>query len=102
MNYLRDRIENITETDFWSSLRSTPAIAAARKAGLAGKKATAYRLLGAYHAEGLRGEAEAYREGATALIADPGSAAELRRRADMVLRHEIQGLCQLQLFQGFR
>jgi len=89
--YLRDRIETITEADFWAALRARGGAAAAVAAGRAGQKARAYRLLTAHYGRALAGEARAF-ENTTALAAgDAPARRRLRRRADAVLRHEIEG-----------
>ena len=89
--YLKDRIENITDQDFWSSIRPLEALKPALDAAKTGKRARAYQLLGRHHAETLAGESSALRAGPGEEGADGDARAELRRRADMVLRHEIQG-----------
>lgn len=89
--YLKERIENITEEDFWSSIKPStelePALAAAR----AGKKARAYVLLGKYHAGTLADEADIVRNSVEPLRNKRQAAADIKRQADMVHRHEIQG-----------
>lgn len=96
-NYFKNRIEMITEKDFWSSMKAAAGLKPALEAAKVGHRVSsgsfgkAYRLLGAYHARTLASEAEAYRESLLSAKEDPKSVADLRRRADMVLRHEIQG-----------
>ena len=89
--YLKQRIENITEADFWSALRTGPGLRAAIAAGKAGRKAQAYRLVGEHHAKSLASEAEAYVES----VQQVGSAAEaattVREKADLILQHQIDG-----------
>lgn len=86
--YFKTRIETITEKDFWAAIRPNRQTCAAVTAGLAGRRAQAYRLLGAYHARSLALEAESY---TASLRRQTGQPDETRRQADRVLRHEIQG-----------
>ena len=87
--YMTQRIENISETDFWSSFRKDPGLAEACLAGLAGKRAVAYGLLGRFHAERLKGEVGHFKA-ETAQAASTG-AAGIRKGADRVLRRDIVG-----------
>ena len=89
--YLKDRIENITDEDFWSSVRPLPELKPALEAARAGKRARAYSLLGKYHAQTTAAEAQDLRGSVEPFRGDKAKAASLRRNADRVLRHEIQG-----------
>ena len=90
--YLKHRVENITEEDFWSAIRPSPELTPALEAAKRGKRARAYLLLGKYHAESLAAEASVLEEEvAETYQNDTKKRADLRRRAGMVLRHEIQG-----------
>ncbi len=89
--YLKERIENISEADFWSALKPGPGLGPALAAGRAGRRAAAYRLLGAYHAAVLAPEARAFRAEIEAANRTPEQAGDTRSKADMVLRHDING-----------
>ena len=89
--YLKERIENITEEDFWSSIRPVAELEPALEAARSGKRARAYELLSQYHARTLAAEAETLKQGVASPRLDKKAAAGLRRSADRVLRHEIQG-----------
>jgi len=89
--YLKDRIENITDEDFWSSVRPLPELEPALQAARAGKRAPAYSLLGKYHEQTTTAEAQVLRETVEPFRGDRTRATSLRRNADRVLRHEIQG-----------
>ena len=89
--YMRERVENISEEDFWSSITPSDALAPALEAAAAGKKAQAYRLLGDYHGRSLAREAELTRAFVAGNGEDAKQAAAVKRGADMVLRHEIDG-----------
>lgn len=89
--YLRDRIENITERDFWTAVRPVPGLKAAVAAGRSGRRVAAYELMGEYHAGSLRADADAYRAQLEPLRAKPERLRDIRQRADRVLRHDIQG-----------
>ncbi len=86
-DYLINRIENIKETDFWASFRVNRRTSAAVNAGLSMRRAHAYRLLGNYHAESLASEAQFFADS----IRKNVEREALKRSADRVLRHEIQG-----------
>lgn len=90
-DFFKQRILNISEDDFWSSLSPVKGLERAIAAGKAGKRDLAYRLLGEYHNRTLAVEANAYRQ---RLAADGKDASSLQRRreaADRVLRRDIQG-----------
>ncbi|MDP6111321.1 MAG: heparinase II/III family protein [Planctomycetota bacterium] len=89
--YLRDRIENITERDFWSSIRRNKELKPIVELGLDGKKAAAYKALGAYHSDTLAKEAERAAERASGTCANPEKTKANKERADKVVRHEING-----------
>ena len=89
--YLRQRIENITEADLWSSLRPVPGLKKAIAAGRSGRKAAAYRLLGEYHAKSLASEASAFATTVGDAVRRSKDVAAIRNKADTVLRHEIDG-----------
>ena len=89
--YLQERIENITEEDFWSSIRPAQDTAEAVEAGKAGRKAAAYGKLIRFHRESLDAEADAFRVEAERSHSDAADRRELRREADRLLRHEIRG-----------
>lgn len=89
--YLRDRIENITEKDFWSSIRPSPKLNMAIEAARSGDRERGYALLGQHHAGTLAVEADAVSQNLDSFRRDKTAAVDLKRRADMVLRHEIQG-----------
>ena len=89
--YLRDRIETITEDDFWGALRAQGAPAHVVTAGRAGQKARAYRALAGHLGRTLAAEARVFTEAADAAAPDAAARRSLRRRADAVLRHEIAG-----------
>lgn len=85
--YFNQRIETITERDFWSAIRPSRDLHPAIQAGLTGHKAEAYRLLGQYHARSLTTEVA----DALAEIRKTPAPEKIRQAADRVLRHEIQG-----------
>jgi hypothetical protein len=85
--YSKNRIETITEKDFWSSIRKIGDTRSAIEAGLAGRRAGAYRLLGEYHARSLASEAADF----VASVHQKSAPEKIRLEADRVLRHEIQG-----------
>ncbi|MDA0841079.1 MAG: heparinase II/III family protein [Planctomycetota bacterium] len=89
--YLRDRIENITEQDFWSSIRRTAELKPIVEMGLSGKKAAAYKVLGVYHSRTLANESILASERVSGIGVDSDQAKALRDRADKVVRHEING-----------
>ncbi|OGD18658.1 MAG: hypothetical protein A2W03_08675 [Candidatus Aminicenantes bacterium RBG_16_63_16] len=87
----KQKILNISEQDFWSSIQPVKGLEKAVAAGQAGQRDAAYRLLGDYHKKTLAVEANAYRE---SIAADAKEAASLERRraaADRVLRREVEG-----------
>ena len=89
--YIRNRIENITEKDFWSSIAPSPEPASAIKSGMAGNRAGAYRMLGHYHARSLAAEKQTLIEEVREMYKTKAAISNLRRHAEMVLRHEIRG-----------
>jgi hypothetical protein len=90
-DYFNSRILNITEEDFWSSISPSPELKKAITAGRAGKRDSAYRLLGDYHRRTLTVEANAYRERIAAAAKDASSDRRRREAADSVLRRDING-----------
>lgn len=92
--YTRERIENITETDFWSSFRrGVKAVCPAIEAGQAGDRVTAYTALQAYHAESLGAERAACLEkwGPACAHLEKSEVQKNREKADEVMRHNICG-----------
>jgi hypothetical protein len=90
-DFFKQRILNISEDDFWSSLSPVKGLERAIAAGKAGKRDLAYRLLGEYHNRTLAVEANAYRERLTADAKDASSLQRRREAADQVLRRDING-----------
>ncbi len=82
--YFKQRIETITEDDFWSSFKPLKSLEAAIAAGQAHRQEQAYQLLGEYHAATLASEAEAY-------VEELSPSEKLRAAADQVLAHDIVG-----------
>lgn len=89
--YMKERIESISEADFWSALKPVKGLESAVAAGRAGRRAQAYRRLGRYHAGTLASEAKAYVAEIEAARRTPETAANTRKNADRVLRHDING-----------
>lgn len=90
-DFFRERILNISEEDFWSSLVPSADLERAIAAGKAGKPDQAYRLLGKYHSRTLAAEADAYRARVEAASKDPSAVARRREAAEEVLRRDISG-----------
>jgi len=88
---MRERIENITEQDFWSSFRRTPQLIPAIDVGLAGRRDEAYALLGRYHAKSLAVERDLYVAECKRVLDSAAVAAKDRDQAEQVLRHDICG-----------
>ncbi len=87
-DFFKNRIESISEEDFWNSISPVPGLEKAVAAGRAGKRELAYRLLGDYHRRTLAVEANAYREGLAAAGKD---AAARRAAADRTVGRDIYG-----------
>ncbi len=90
-DFFKERILNISEEDFWSSLIPSAELERAIAAAKAGKRDQAYRLLGKYHSRTLAAEAEAYRARVASASKDPSAAERRRAAADQVLRRDING-----------
>ena len=90
-DFFKQRILNISEEDFWSSLSPVKGLERAIAAGKAGKRDLAYRLLGEYHARTLAVEADAFRDRVAAESKDASALQRTREAADLVLRRDIHG-----------
>ncbi len=90
-DFFHNRIMNITEDDFWNSITPSPELQKAIAAGQAGKRESAYRLLGDYHRRTLLVEADAYRKRIDAAAKNASSDQRRREAADSVLRRDING-----------
>jgi hypothetical protein len=90
-DFFNNRIVNISEEDFWSSITPSKELQKAIEAGKAGQRDSAYRLLGDYHRLTLVVEANSYRERIAAASNDASSDQRRREAADSVLRRDING-----------
>lgn len=90
--YERNRIETITEEDFWSSWSPRePGVRKAVDLAGAGRKAQAYRALAAFHRHSLAGECAFVRRDAETRNAGPEARRETSARADDIRRGRIRG-----------
>jgi len=93
-SYTRERIENITEDDFWSSFdKKKIALCDAVANGVAGKKKQAYLLLRQYHADSLSCERDEWMSDWGNAVIDRESLGHLtnHEKAEAVMRHDICG-----------
>jgi hypothetical protein len=90
-DFFKQRILNISEEDFWTSLQPSKELEKAIAAGRAGERDQAYLLLGKYHSRTLAVEADAYRERVAAESKDASALRTRREAADRVLRRDING-----------
>ena len=90
-DFFKQRIETISEEDFWGSLLPSKELEKAIAAGKAGERDLAYRLLGKYHSRTLAVEAKAYRDRVAVESRDAAAAQSRREAADSVLRRDING-----------
>ena len=90
-DFFKQRIETISEEDFWSSFLPVKGLEPAIAAGKAGNRDLAYSLLGEYHRRTLAVEANAYRQRIVAGVKAPDALKKQREAADMTLRRDISG-----------
>lgn len=90
-DFFKNRIETISEEDFWSSISPVKGLERAIAAGKAGKRDVAYRLLGEYHRLTLAAEANAYRARLAAGTKDASALLSRREAADRTLGRDING-----------